>query len=269
MRRRDHEEACEDHVPYRIRGADRWLLEQPIAHRGLHDGCTAEDGKMRFGRVPENSIGAFARAVKEGIPIELDLHLTEDEVIYVMHDANLKRMTGNEKEEKDLLAADLDQFHLAGTAYTIPTLEQVLTLVQGKVPLLLEIKNKGMAGPLERTLHRMLQHYTGRIAIESFDPLSIWMMKRLNPSYLTGQLAYRFQHDRLPRPVKWFLRTCRMNPLTGPDFIAYDINALPQPFLDRERGKGIALLGWTVRDTLDQQYAERYCDNYIFEQIRP
>lgn len=260
--------ACTDQVPWRIRDADRWLLEQPVAHRGLHDGCTAEHGRMRFGRVPENSMGAFERAVHEGIPIELDLHLTRDGVIYVMHDANLKRMTGTSKGEKELLSAELGQFHLAGTAYTIPTLAQVLDLVQGRVPLLLEIKNKGMAGPLERTLHRMLQHYTGRVAIESFDPLSIWMMKRLNPSYVTGQLAYPFQHDRLPRFVKWFLRTCRMNPLTGPEFIAYDINALPQPFLDRERKKGIALLGWTVRDTLDRQYAEKYCDNYIFEQIR-
>ncbi|MGI6721247.1 MAG: glycerophosphodiester phosphodiesterase family protein [Anaerovoracaceae bacterium] len=242
----------------RIKGKDEWLLTRPIAHRGLHDR-----------EAPENSMGAFRKAVEADYPMELDVHISRDGELFIMHDGNIRRMTGVDRKCRDLFSEDLDKYRLSGTEYTIPRLKDVLEMVAGRVPVLIEIKNGNRVGRLERVLHEMLQNYPGLVAIESFDPFAIYYMKKLSADYCIGQLSEKFRSNRLPRIVKWGLSTCKMNFLTQPDFIAYDISELPLDFLRRQRKNGIALLGWTVKDRVDEEFAIKQCDNYIFENIRP
>ena len=242
---------------------DSWMLNRPIAHRGLHD--------MNIG-IPENSLAAFARAVDNGYPIELDVQKTLDSQLFVLHDYNTDRVCGIDFDTKVMQSEMLKDFKLCGTDQSIPLFSDVLELVNGKVPILIEIKSeKPYAGELEFLLHEMLKEYHGEIAIESFNPLSIRYMRKRNPDYIVGQLSYQFEgKDNIPAPVRSLLKSCKLNFLSKPDFIAYDIKAMPQKFLKALKDGGdTALLGWTVRTEENVEFANLECDNYIFENVRP
>ena len=222
--------------------------------------------------IPENSLAAFKNAVDHEYPIELDVQKTVDDQLFVLHDYNTKRVCGRDFETKELHSDMLTKFKLLGTDQCIPLLADVLELVDGKVPILIEIKNeKVSAGKLEYLLHEMLTAYHGEIALESFNPLSIRYMSKRNHDYIVGQLSYQFEgKDNIPAPIRGLLKSCRLNFISKPDFIAYDIKSMPQNFLTAlKNGGDTALLGWTVRDENDVRFAGSQCDNYIFEKVRP
>jgi glycerophosphoryl diester phosphodiesterase len=120
-----------------------WLRETPVAHRGLHDQAAG---------VPENSLAAFRAAADAGYAMEFDVRLSADGIVMVFHDAKLKRLTGRPGLVAETPSAALRQLHLHGTGETIPTLTQVLQVIAGRVPLLIEVKNYGNdpVGPLEQ-----------------------------------------------------------------------------------------------------------------------
>ncbi|MBQ5791548.1 MAG: glycerophosphodiester phosphodiesterase, partial [Clostridia bacterium] len=120
------------------------------AHRGLHGNG-----------VPENSLLAFGEAVKKGFGIELDVQLSADGVVMVFHDYTLIRMTGKEEKLKNLTAEELQALSLAGTEQTIPTFREVLELVDGKVPLLVELKGEDLNSALCPKVAELLQEYQG------------------------------------------------------------------------------------------------------------
>lgn len=239
-----------------------WIIKSPVAHRGLHN---INEG------IPENSLPAFSRAVERGYPIELDIHLTTDGKLFVLHDFNTERVCGRDFHVEGMDSHMLRDFKLMGTDFSIPLFGDVLEIVNGRVPILIEIKSESVhVGTLEDKLHNTLQSYKGQVAIESFNPLSVRYMGKKNPSYILGQLSYEFEgRDDIPPFVKKLLMNCRLNFLSRPDFIAYDINAMPKPFLKplKDGGK-TAVIGWTVRSGSDMKFAEKYCDNYIFEEER-
>src|SRR4051794_26055161 len=138
---------------------DGWLVRTPIAHRGLH---AAHEGR------PENSLAAFARCCALGFPAELDVRLARDGEVVVFHDRALKRLTGaaGRVEERD--AAELRALRLLGTDERVPLLAEVLELVGGRVPLLVELKSGAPAATLERAVLRVLDGYPGEVAIQSF-----------------------------------------------------------------------------------------------------
>jgi len=127
-----------------------------VAHRGFHNSSD----------IPENSTLAFELAIKNNFPIELDVHLTSDKELVVFHDENLRRMTGLDKEIEDCTTQELNKLFLNNTIYTIPTLDEVLKLVNCKVPLLIEIKNLRKVGELESLLINKLSNYKGEYIIE-------------------------------------------------------------------------------------------------------
>jgi glycerophosphoryl diester phosphodiesterase len=241
---------------------DSWLLTRPIAHRGLHNS-----------EFPENSIPAFERAVEKGYPIEFDVHVARDDTLFVFHDDNMLRMTGVHQSSDEMTFGSLKKLKLKDTNYGVPVLRDVLSLISGNVPILVEIKNNGIPGVLEEKLHRRLREYRedtgGEVALQSFNPLSIHRMKQLDEGYIAGQLSQLFDKDQYTAFHRHMLKKFRMNVLTKPDFISYDIGVLPKPWVSALRQEGMPVLGWTVRDELDRQYANRYCDNIIFENIEP
>ena len=232
------------------------------AHRGLHDG---EAG------IPENTMVAFRRAVDAGFGIELDVQLTKDEEVVVFHDFDLKRVCSAEGEISDFTYEQLQRFAICGTQERIPRLSDVLKLVQGRVPLLIELKYKGMESRICERTDEVMRQYHGEYAIESFHPRALWWYRRHRPEICRGQLAMNFQRQEgLYHPAYWIVRHLLLNFLGKPDFIAYDIRdrqAVSKNICRRVFGCPSA--AWTVRSGRQLEEAKPYYDSFIFEGFLP
>ena len=243
-----------------------WLMNIPIAHRGMHDEI-----------FPENSIPAFKRAVEEGFVIELDVRLSLDGVIFVHHDLNTKRMTGESLKSVDQSMARLRQLRLAGTIYRIPTFDEVLEVVGGQVPIIIEIKSEGSPGPLEKKLCSRLKEYEkqcGRphselFVIQSFDPRVIRKIKKIDSGYITGQLSQSMNKKKIPGWQKWLLAGCYANFYARPDFINYRYKDLPVGRISKMRESGMPVSGWTIREESEIAVALKHCDNFAFDGFVP
>lgn len=234
-----------------------WLVEYPIAHRGLH---TDE--------MPENSLGAFQNAIDNGYPIELDVHLTCDGTVVVFHDDSLARVTNKDGYVKNLTKDTLKDYSIFGTKYTIPTFKEVLDLVAGQVPILIEVKNTGKVGELESSLLKILKDYTGEYAIQSFNPYVLEWFKKNAPQIARGQLAGYFKGEKLSFIKKFALKRMLLNKkISCPDFISYDARNVPNRFV--KKYKKLPLLVWCVRSQDEYLKKVKYCDNIIFENFEP
>ncbi|MBN2129797.1 MAG: hypothetical protein JW741_09885 [Sedimentisphaerales bacterium] len=237
-----------------------WLMDRPIAHRGLHDGEV----------VPENSMVAFEAAVAASTPIELDVHLLADGKLAVFHDESLERLTDANGRLEEKTSDDIKPLRLRGTDQRIPLLEEVLDLVGKSVPILVDTKGRRIGGKLEASLFRILEASACTYAIESFNPFSLRWFKRHAPHVPRGQLSGDFRDAEAPYHQKFLLKRYYLNFLSAPDFLAYDLRCLPNRFVERERDRrGIPLLAWTVRTNEELARASELADNVIFEDIRP
>lgn len=252
--------APRQHTPEQLTTLHEWLY----AHRGYHDDALG---------LPENSLGAFRRAVNEGFAAELDVHLTRDGRLAVMHDESLKRMCGVEKRIIDCTAAELSEYRLKDTDEPIPFLEQVLPLFAGKSPLLIELKTcGGNADLLCDAVLKLLDRYEGAFCLESFDPRVLLWLRKNRPMVVRGQLSTNFtRHKEKLNPfARFLLHNLLFNFLTRPDFIAYRIE-------DR-RDRSVSLCRriydtteffWTIRSKEQQQEADDLNGALIFEGFDP
>ena len=236
-----------------------WITARPIAHRGLFDPVRG---------IPENSLAAVRAAIESSYPAELDLRAASDGVA-VFHDRKLKRMTGLEGGIADVRLAELKRIALAASNETIPSLGDVLELVGGRIPLMLEIKNDGRPGTFERMILDMLQNYRGEVAVVSFNPFSLRWFARHAPRILRGQTAARFTGSGLPIWRRFLQRNFLLNFLSRPHFLLCELEALPQPAAAWLRRRGKIVIAYTVRSAADAVTAREHADNYIFETIRP
>lgn len=228
------------------------LIARPFAHRGLHGP----------GRI-ENSRAAFEAAVAEGFGIELDVQASADGVAMVFHDEKLDRLTEADGPLAARSSAQLAAIRLRGTGEAIPTLEEVLALIGGRAPLLIEAKTAGReAGTISRATRAALRSYFGPVAVMSFNPGVARWFAREAPQRLRGLVvteAGKPHRSRLRRRLAaWWAR---------PDFLAYDIRDLPSPFAAAVRRRGRPLLTWTCRSPVDRERAGLHADQVIFEQI--
>ncbi|MGN1200837.1 MAG: glycerophosphodiester phosphodiesterase family protein [Candidatus Caccovivens sp.] len=234
-----------------------WIVETPIAHRGYHTKS-----------IPENSLGAFAKAVEKGYAIELDVHLLSDGTVAVFHDESLARMTGNDGYLKYLRKDDLKALSLKGTKEKIPTLQEVLELVDGRVPILIEIKNQYKVGKLEQAVIDILKNYQGEYAVQSFNPFSLAYFKQHAPNILRGQLAGYLKKEKLAWIKKFLLKRMKFNKkVSEPHFISYEASTLPNRFV--KKYKNLPLLAWAIQSKEEYLKVVKYCDNIIFEKFDP
>ncbi len=232
-----------------------WLFSRPIAHRGLHG-----EG------APENSIIAFERAIKHGFPIELDVRPIDDGTLVVFHDDSLKRMTDCDGYVSTLSLNSLSEIKLNGSDEKIPTFERVLELVNGKTPILIEVKNEGTVGALERNLWDMLSSYKGEFALQSFNPYSMEFFKKRAPHVARGQLAKWFTKDELPFFKRYFLSRLKLNGVSSPDFISYCGDDLPNKHVNRAK---LPTLAWTAKNQEQFDEFKSKSSNVIFEGFIP
>jgi len=240
-----------------------WLVNRYIAHRGLHDSTH-----------PENSMSAFENAIKFDYAIELDVHQIEDGTIVVFHDETLMRMTGRDGYITQVKnKEELENFRLLGTDQKIPTLEEVLEFVNGKVPVLIEIKDYKIQhynpqNIFESNLFEILKNYNGEYAIMSFNPYVLKWFKIHAPEVIRGQLSCFFRDNKMKFVVKYALKRMLLNKKTSePHFIAYDYHDLPNRYV--KKYKKLPLLAWAIPNQQEYMRVAPHCDNIIFEGFRP
>ena len=238
---------------------DKILLSRPIAHRGLHD--------IKCG-IPENSLLAFSEAIKCNYVIELDIHISKDGKVLVFHDNDLYRMTGKSGKVADFTYDEIKNLKLANTNQKIPLLEEALKIINGQVPVIVELKNNGCDTKLEKAAGKILRHYRGEYAIKSFNPVSLWYFKKFFPHILRGQLVSNFKGMRINWIKKIVVRRMIFNFLFKPDFVSCDLECLSDRKVQKIR-KRKPVLGWVVKTQKDFIASKKLCDNIIFEKIRP
>lgn len=222
-----------------------------IAHRGIHDNKT----------VYENTLESFSLAIKKEYIIELDIRLTKDNQIIVFHDNNTKRIT---KQNKLVSENTYQELNNQNTIH-IPLLSEVLSLVNGKVPLLIEIKPTKNPGELEPELMKLLNKYKGEYAIQSFSPKVLYWFKNNYPNILRGQLAHKYKKQKLSTLKKFILSNMLLNSITKPHFISYKYNELSPNQIKKYKKKKIRLIGWTITNEREFNHYQKYYDNLICE----
>ena len=229
----------------RIRRADSSpFLGTFFAHRGLHDNNH---------QIPENSLAAFQRAVDAGYGIELDVQLSADRIPVVFHDATLGRMCGIDRRVDELTFAELRQLFLVNTKEQIPSFQEALALVNGKVPLLVELKMEHLDFDIPRKADALLSEYSGDYCIESFHPAALYNIENhsLSPfQYLFGKMILNF--------------------ISRPDFISY--NLLFQGDISLKLAHGLfhaPCAAWVLRSEKELEQCQKQFCMYIFENFLP
>lgn len=218
--------------------APEWLTEQAYAHRGLHDADT-----------PENSLAAFDAAMARGLGIECDIRVSTDSRAMVFHDAETERLTGEAGVTADMTVGQLTALTLGESKEHVPTLRDMLDLVAGRVPLLLELKTDGKESvhKLCRAVRRDVEGYAGQIAVMSFDPrIGEWFASHM-PDLPRGIVITEQGSRTLSGAVKRRVQTKKAQP----HFLAYDIRDLPSRFAKSYTKCGTPLLSWTVKSAGD------------------
>jgi glycerophosphoryl diester phosphodiesterase len=247
------------------------FLTRPIAHRALHDRAAAR---------PENSRAAIRAAVAAGYAIEIDLQSSSDGVAMVFHDDDLDRLTAETGPLRARTCAELAAIHLLDADDGIPTLAQVLDLIAGRVPLLIEIKDQsGQMGPdmgtLPQATAQALQGYGGPVALMSFNPHAVGQMARLAPDVPRGLTTWEWPPEHMPPTTtpdgqaladrRAHLAAIADYDAVGASFISHHWRDLAAPRVAQLQGQGAAVLCWTIRDAQTEALARRVAGNITFE----
>ncbi|MGW1677698.1 glycerophosphodiester phosphodiesterase family protein [Saccharopolyspora sp. NPDC002376] len=237
-----------------------WFASSPIAHRGLHDDACGR---------PENSLPAFRFAADRDIPFELDVQLTSDGVPVVVHDGTVVDSDGSRFAVAEQPWSRLRKLRTGTAGEPIPQLFEALEAVDGRVPIVLDVRRWTLdtSRRLEKTVVGALRGYRGPVALQSFDPLAVWNLRRLTTDRPIGQIS-GLLHSRSPI-VSAIGRTMLTNFATSPDFITYELAALPSRFAEFWRARKIPLIAFTVTSAADAQRAAGVADNFFFSGFAP
>ena len=238
------------------------LLGARYAHRGLH----------KKPEIPENSMHAFRLAVEGGYGIELDVHLTKDNKLAVIHDASLKRTAGVNLLIEEISLEKAQEYYLENSQERVPDFEEFLKMVDCKIPLIIELKTVGgNTDALCRRMVEALEGYKGIYCIESFDPTVVKWLRHNAPDVVRGQLAGHLRKggdSNIKKIHDFLLKTLLVNPFFGgkPDFVAYKYEDIDSFWLKTFKG---AKFTWTIKSYEDLKDAESKGIPGIFEQFDP
>lgn len=233
------------------------LKNRHYAHRGLHDNRTS---------APENSMEAFRLAVEAGYGIEMDVQLSKDGIPVVFHDKTLKRMCGKDGYVWDYTLEELQKNTLADSTQRIPTFEEVLKLIDGKVPLIIEYKMDRPTVKVCELGNQLLSDYNGVYCIESFHPKAVRWYRKNRPDVVRGQLSMDFSKDEKYNAPYFVAMTYLLsNFITRPDFIAY--NHKDEHILSRRLCKkfGGLSVAYTIKSQEVYEIVKDKFDLFIFD----
>ncbi len=241
-----------------------WLTAVPIAHRGLHSPASA---------IVENSLPAFQAAMQHGYAIECDLQLSRDGEAMVFHDHTLERLTHAQGDVSAYTASQLSKIGYKAGQGTIPTLDMMLDLVNGKAGLVIELKSRWDGDTrLVQRVSDVLASYNGPAAIMSFDPVPVAWAAAHAPHLLRGIVADGAtdqEYDILPLQTRLSLRQLSHTHLTKPDFLSLWREWLPSSASRQARQNHMPLICWTTRTEQQASDALRWCDQVTFEGYLP
>lgn len=231
------------------------------AHRGLHD---KDKG------VPENSLKAFDLAVRGGFGMEFDLQLTKDGQIVVHHDLSISRTCGVDRNICDMTYEELSGYRLFGTEERVPLFTEVLKLVGGRAPLIIELKSYTRQEELCQKTMELLKGYTGLYCVESFDPRIVRWFRQHYPHIVRGQLMCRMPREDMTKLEDFIGRNLLTNFYTRPHFEAYDFTTRRNASLrTARRVLGMQEVSWTLRSLEDYKAAKEEGCLCIFEKFLP
>lgn len=240
------------------------FLTRPLAHRALHD--------IHAGR-PENSRTAISAAMEAGYGVEIDVQLSADGVAIVFHDDALDRLTHERGWVRARSCEDLAAIPLLGGDEGIPTLSEVLKLVGGAVPVLIEIKDQDGAlgkgvGPLETSVAQALARYEGPVAVMSFNPHSVAAFGKLAPEVPRGLVTSAYiasEWAPVPEATCDRLREIPDYDRVGASFISHEVTDLRRSRVAALKQRGATILCWTVTSAAQERMARRVVDGITFE----
>lgn len=226
------------------------FLNYSYAHRGLHDKES-----------PENTLGAVKKAVEEGYAIEMDVRVLEEGLL-IHHDGDLLRSAGLDKKLQELSFSQIRELRIFSSQEKIPSLEEALEIIDGRVPLLLEIKSERDHSLNASRVQEVMDGYRGDYLIESFHPQVLYWYRKNRPQVLRGQLS---GPELDQGPFKdFFMKYLLFNFISRPDFIAYDKRGGFSPWLLNRLG--LPTFSYTLLSPGDKK---SYLKGEIFEGYRP
>ncbi len=239
------------------------LLGWDYAHRGLYNNRD---------RIYENTMEAFSLAVQKGFGMELDIQFTKDHKLVVFHDYTLMRMCGVDKRVDELTYEEIAVLPIKGSASRIPLFQEVLDMVAGKTPIIVEIKSEKRNSEICRAADEILGLYSGAYCIESFNAFVVYWYAKHHPEIVYGQLSMNFmRRGDIGNGWQRFLLTYLLvNFLQKPDFIAYAYRDAGNLSLKLcKRLYKLACVGWTIPSQLEYNKARAFFDIIIFEGFIP
>lgn len=236
--------------------------ETYIAHRGL----------FQPENIPENSCAAFARAVKHGYGIELDVQLTKDGKLVVFHDAMLTRMCGVKRKLRECTYQELREFTLGKSTEKIPLFQDVLNIVAGQVPMIIEVKAEGSWRATTEKLFEVLGDYSGIFCVESFHPSVLAWCRKNKPEVLRGQLSTNYWKNNIKQVwiAKFVLSNLLLNFYGRPDFIGYNYKYAGEfSYTLCRKLYRVKNAAWTIRSEEALAEAEEIFSIIIFDSFIP
>ncbi len=237
-----------------------------FAHRGLHDNLSA---------APENSMEAFRLAVEKGFGIELDVQLSKDGIPVVMHDFDLARACGVNRKVNGCSLEELSGMKLFRSEETVPRFQEVLDLVDGRVPLIIEIKSEDTDTSVCSTVWEILKDYRGKYCVESFNPVALYWFRKNEPQVMRGQLSDGFIYMKEFRrfPIVLFygaLQALLSHVVSRPDFVAYNwhYDANLSRRLVRKFFR-LPCAAWTIKSSRELEAMKDRFDVFIFDSFVP
>lgn len=229
------------------------LIRQPVAHRGLHDGNVA---------IWENTLSAFQAAIDRGFAIECDLQYAADATPVVFHDNDMERLCRMKGDVRAKSSGELGLMSIGRTKDKIPSLARMLSLVRGRVPVVIELK--GRAGDDEGFASAVLEvidDYDGPLALMGFDHWLLRDLKELGTARPVGLTAEG------TKPEDFIVHEQAMS--LGLDFISYNIMHLPNDYITLQRSKGLPVITWTVRTADQEAHSAAHAEQMTFEGFSP
>ncbi|MBR1925243.1 MAG: glycerophosphodiester phosphodiesterase [Clostridia bacterium] len=243
---------------------DSFLVNQFIAHKGLHNS-----------EFPENTLGAFGEAIKHNYAIEFDVQMLFDGTLVVFHDSAISEATGKDAYLSKMTYEEIKPLKIRKSKFGIPTFKEALKFIDGKVPILIDIKDLSVknVGKLEKKLCEELEGYKGEFAVASSNPYVVLWFKNNKPEFVRGIFSSFYSNDDEGKAyvkspiVRALLKRMVLNKKIKPDFIGYHHNNLPNRFV--KKYKNLPILAWTVRSQEEYLQVVKYADNIIFENFLP
>ena len=228
-----------------------WLFTTPIAHRGLFDE-----------NYPENTKPAFEEAIKGGFAIEMDVQMTSDGELVVFHDDNIKRLTGKNLDIRDLTLEKVKKLRPNNKEYEILTFKEFLNLVDGKVPVVVEIKTQLNKGIEEKVVNE-LKNYNGEFTVQSFNPIIVKKVHKLAPEFIVGVITTRENSKLVPFIINFMMHKLWYRLYVDFDYL--NMRVMDLEHYSKKKLKKFNLICWTIKNEEDLNIAKSHKINYIFE----